>query len=42
MEKVVRLFKPFKTIFYFKIFETGKILFGSSGVWTDLHKFEFI
>jgi hypothetical protein len=29
MEKVVPLFKTFKTIFYFKILEVGKILFGA-------------
>jgi hypothetical protein len=27
MEKVIPLIKSFKTIFYFKIFEVGKILF---------------
>jgi hypothetical protein len=32
MEKVVPLLKTFKTIFYFKIFNQGKVLFGSKGV----------
>jgi hypothetical protein len=36
MVKVVPLFKPFKTIFYFKIFKPGTVLFGSIKVWIDL------
>jgi hypothetical protein len=33
MEKVVPLFKPFKTIFHFKFFEQVKVLFRSAKVW---------
>jgi hypothetical protein len=36
MVKVVPLFKPFKTIFYFKFFKPGKVLFRSIKVWIDL------
>jgi hypothetical protein len=36
MEKVVPLFKAFKTIFYFKFFEVGKVLFRLVKVWNDL------
>jgi hypothetical protein len=39
MDKVVPLFNPFTTIFYFKLFELGKVLFGLVKVWKDL---EFI
>jgi hypothetical protein len=28
MEKIIPLLKPFKTIFYFNIFNRGKVLFG--------------
>jgi hypothetical protein len=42
MEKIVPLFKPYKTIFYFKKIQTGKVPFGSSGVWTNLNKFDFV
>jgi hypothetical protein len=37
MEKVVSFFKFFKTIFYFKIFKLGKVLFGSVKIWNDLN-----
>jgi hypothetical protein len=40
MEKVVPIVKPFKTIFYSKFFEPGKVLFGSVKVRTGLN-FEF-
>jgi hypothetical protein len=40
MEKVVPLFKPFTTIFYFKFFEHQKVLFLSVNVQTGL-KFKF-
>jgi hypothetical protein len=30
MEKILPLFKPLKTIFYFKFFEQRKVLFESS------------
>jgi hypothetical protein len=36
MEKVVHIFETFKTIFYFKNFEPGKVLFGSNQVWVCL------
>jgi hypothetical protein len=39
MDKFVPLFKPFTTIFYFKLFELGNVLFGPVKVWKDL---EFI
>jgi hypothetical protein len=42
MEKVVPLFKPFKTIFYSQFSENGKVLFGSVKVWEDWKLFEFV
>jgi hypothetical protein len=42
MEKVVPLFNPFKTIFYFNFYEQGKVLFESIKVWRGLKLFEFI
>jgi hypothetical protein len=36
MENIVPYFKPFTTIFYFKIFELGKVLFETVKVWKDL------
>jgi hypothetical protein len=36
MEEVAPLFKTFKTIFYFKNFELGNILFGSGKLQMDL------
>jgi hypothetical protein len=36
MDKVVSLFKPFKTIFYFKIFDLAKVLFGANKFWMGL------
>jgi hypothetical protein len=42
MEKVVPFFKPFTTIFYFKFFELGKIVFGSVKVSKDLNPFELV
>jgi hypothetical protein len=37
MKKVVPLFKSFTTIFYFKIFGCGKVLFGWVKVGIDLN-----
>jgi hypothetical protein len=37
MDKVVPFFKSITTIFYFKNFELGKVLFGSVKVWKDLN-----
>jgi hypothetical protein len=42
MEKVFPLFKPFKNIFYLKIFELGRLLFGMNQVWMILNLFEII
>jgi hypothetical protein len=47
VEKVVPLFKPFTTIFYFKIFELRKIKFGSIkfgkiGTFSNCLKFETV
>jgi hypothetical protein len=42
MEKVVRLFEIFKTIFYSKFLELGKIKFGLAKVWKKLNVFETI
>jgi hypothetical protein len=40
MEKVVPLFKSFKTIFCFKFFDLKKVRFGSAKVWKNLKLFE--
>jgi hypothetical protein len=39
MEKVVPLFKPFKTVFYLKCFELGKVHFWIS---QSLERFEIV
>jgi hypothetical protein len=40
MEKVVPLFKSFKTLFYFKLFDLEKVPFGSTKFWKNLNLFE--
>jgi hypothetical protein len=40
MEKVVHLFETFKNIFYFKILEPGKVMFGSNQAWERLILFQ--
>jgi hypothetical protein len=40
MENVVPLFETFKTVFYFKILDLGKVLFGSIKVRMNLNLFE--
>jgi hypothetical protein len=37
MEKVIPLFKQFKTIFYFKFFELRNVLFESVKIWNNLN-----
>jgi hypothetical protein len=39
MDKVVHFFKSFKTIFYFKNLELGKVKFGPIKVWKNLDVF---
>jgi hypothetical protein len=40
MDKLVHLFEIFKTIFYFKFLELGKVKFGSIKIWKNVNIFK--